>query len=757
MFSDLSASYLRPTNVIGAYLIDRFHFGLFNTFGFINLAILTFAIVSFYHYLYMYKYNSRNWALFGAIVYLVMPTTLQPSYVINYLGIFAWFPFLLILYERYLIKRSPQNILALVFVLSIPIFWGSINIYINYLFMSTFYMLYVSYGSNYFRKKDYAIIVLVILASLAINSIIWGPLAFSIMDSYSIKHYTDTDLSIINPIILPVQLITGILLDHNPISFFSDYFNLIMGRAVPLIYYTSALWLTGSSLGMIFLIVSQYYAIKQKKIGIEYLWLWTLIIACMTFYLFFAINHKIPDIISVLKPLKYQAIIGGPFIAVMITDGVKAIIEKKTSLREEKFLRKILISLVMIYAFFLIIVFLIKSVLDFVISSSAAHILLNIVNYKFLHFSPSKLAYFIDVIVAKFNLIFKCPEIKLDFHWTTHNIFLYLGYFLFINLSLIFMYVNIAKQRTIFNKRVVVLSIIIVLAYYPFIEWGGFVTKNEIFADDFFKIQENELLVKRLGEQEYSLYRTLYFDDACLYKEMNLEKKLIDLPKEITERCGKYIGANSMYFIKRPEYIGIPTPDGLVSFPNKRKADYFSNTRLFTTSNYAMVKRINNLYDPALPEQLSVKYIISHFPLAGFKLLNQTNDYWRYLYLIKDARPIIGLIDDSKGKITFADINSDNIKINISSPIDTFLKINLMFDKYWNIYLNGKKINLIEKSIFNIPIKAGNSEVIMKYDYKLVKYFATASLCSLFFAIYGVTVFSKKIIGSSNNIQPSNS
>lgn len=709
--------YLSPVNAAGAFLVDHVGGDVFQVFGILNFFLLYFAVACFYYYLRTLRRYSIPWAIFGASLYLAMPRILYSAHFSNYLGIIAFFPLLLITSAAFFKRFAARSAIAYSVTLAAPLFFGMVNIYLNYLLIAALITIVgiAETGASWRRVMFRAGICFV--AAIMINAVIWGPLLVETLTSSGQSYTVDVDQLTVNPLEYPLVLIRSLIgMDSGGgvAHALSSLHRHILGLSGVGPASTPFLFLGDIALALT--VIGVVACIRGRRFRPALVWLaFVLTWGVLYHYARLLEWRSATQIMDLLKVLKYEPRIAAPFLVMFLLEGLRILIRRR-----------------------------LPSTVRFALLLGFALVIEETVTKEFLWVAKHHLLELLaqlrsgGVSQSRYNLIWGAglgelgPLVKAGITVTICAI-------LASGLAL-------PRLRTRAYAFVVMFLVWCSVGLHEVVSWGGIAVSGNIPASQYFKPQENETLVRSLLRDDSFLYRAVYIDDLeFLRARFPSDSRYVEPPVPKTNK-GKTYRYNTRKYMNRADAVGVPIADGWLFFPSIQKRSLYSLDNVSMRPFNGMSElawNVVNPYDERLPKVFNVKYILSRYPLDGFRLVSENKtDYWRYLYEIQDATPVCRLSDGGgeMGAVEAFKISNDRIDMTVRAAGPAMVALNMSLDRFWRASVNGAtvKISPSENGVFaSIPVPSGRSTVILRYKFWPLPVFGVVSCVSLLAMIAG--------------------
>jgi hypothetical protein len=699
LFFNLIVRPLNPLNALGAFLVDRYQMSVHKVFGWINLLYAWVAEIGLYKFLRIARGWSSSQAAFGIFLHLFLPYTYYYMHFTNYSTIISAFPWLLSASNAFA-RGRPHSGFVLACIISLPLYFGMVNVYANYFLLAIFSILY----DRYFVVSKVSVslkeVVSVIFLAVLMNSAVWGPILLEMCRATSQEYRVEHQLSAIHPVDFAGKMLSRLL----PL----EYLEKIAGKW-PSFKHPCDFLLGLDGQGLLFLGYGWWQAFRRPGGRVEHFWLPGLL--GFSFGYFF-LRDKLPvgirRGIDILKMVKCQELMAFPFIIQYLLTGIQDYFDSPHSSTRGR-----LVSLL--------------------VATQALTIVWRLGKDSCTPYEPTEISTR-GFARTRFGLVPQVLFPRLRRHIGCELRGGERALHLLANL-LSGCFFLVRKQALGAGPgRNILEYAAFALALGPFgkmgySRFGGWPCRQEIFAQDYYASQENEKLAREYVSKAQGQYRVLYSDHLETLQRRFPDDARFFQPSVPEENRDSPFPYHTRKYIFHAAAQGLSIPDGFVQFPGKSKKAFFAGRpQLFQPfpGMYELAWNACDPFDPDVASELNVKYVISRYPLPGLELLNTSKEYWSYLYHLPEALPICrGVLEphftqnDPDTIVKKWWFGKDRILIEVDSARGGWVRVNMTLDQRWRVWINGieRGWELIDGVFPRLRVPPGHSRVSGHYSY----------------------------------------
>ncbi|MBT4482406.1 MAG: hypothetical protein HOC71_01855 [Candidatus Latescibacteria bacterium] len=728
-------------------IVAKFGFPLYKTYGWIIFTLLLFTVFSFYYYLHDCLHYNSMMSLMGSLLLFSNNLYFSYSNMLNYSGIFFFFPLALICIDTFFKNPGIRNGVILAIAIAFPAYNGMFNVYANYIsILSLTIAVYLIY--QYAHKKKIVTHVKFLFFSFSISILlniyfwlpfIWLNLKFPVKTEYTVYESAHRAF-----------------LSINPLQYIANYIQSLAGYKKHDIHFL----LFYSSIALVIFTIG---LIKSRFKPAKYWYTGLILISFIVYY--FLKYESVLNIIRIIKPLKFQAIIALPFIVILMLEGFEFIskIKIKSNLKNKAWIG-------------------ITGLAVIIFQLSHSLNILRALNY-------------VIIVLTKSGKEFT-P------FWRIEVIYEALLLLTIISAVVCFLY----PKRI--NKYI--FSIIFLLAFSTHSYHRHIIepAKNSDNAGDIYGVEKSESLLMKQVKKENSNYRAYYTEDFGFLSDPErldyIAKNIVFLNKNPYFNRDYDLQSNSYNKRTRIRYKKmfwnnfatiIPSVDGSTAFITEEAKMIFNEFYRSLTIAYGFIFDIENPLNPIYSNMFGLKYIISPFPINKLKLVYESPEsHWRYIHETPDPRPVIQFperaylfknhenilnymqdafknnlpIDEKLTLTTDEEIGSDcvdciklinngntiksisygkdEINIMIEANSYGYLEVNQALNKYWNAEIDGRKGKLLRTNyLFRlIPIRKSDKHIRLYFYMPIYTIAGIINIIAILLCIYLLFFYQNK-------------
>ncbi|MBF0501996.1 MAG: hypothetical protein HQM09_17790 [Candidatus Riflebacteria bacterium] len=690
-----------PQNIIGAFLVDSFGWNLFEVFGWLRFLMFFASVVGMFLFMQYSRGLSERQAFLGALIFLSLPTAFFHAKYQNYWNIIVCVPYCLISIDAFIAKSTRLRGFFVAVLLSAPLLSGIINLYVDYVLLICAYFIFRIFErvELKLRGKMFREVLIIILLAFGMNSVGWVPTLIEMTSNSGQQYNVEGCQSAFNPIEFPFQILERLF----PGRVTQSLDRLVATSFPPT---SDGAWLRLQGLWLIILLLGMWRHFVARRKSFEIWWIFGLfgigIVELVAEKLHLSAFMRIS---SMLRFDVNQERLGLIFFASLMVEGLVGMLAISRELSQNRRIMTVIGLAVLIWC----------QIRYGLVSGVLKNPHLSEIKAMTGHIREHGLwALFPE---TRWNMMIKSPFAAFALIFSALSTAFFGWLILF------------PKSRDIWRFAAVgffICSIPFTATGYV----GGYLpvpVRNEVFSSEFYRIQENELIVRSLLEQEGLAFRAVYFDWVETLRR-RFSDRLWNDPFETLPGAkifGVWYPSSKISF--RPMLTGIAVPDGgVLIFPSQRKMDFFAcNPDLFkkvgadTRSFHAI-----NPFDERVATDMNVKYILSPYELPGLQLLHQSaTESWKYLYEIASPKPIYSLHTENgmseKDLIRRCHLGEKAIEIDVSCVASATVHLNIALDNYWKGTIGGVGVAVEPCGSIGVDIHVppGETRILLTHNY----------------------------------------
>ncbi|MBF0501995.1 MAG: hypothetical protein HQM09_17785 [Candidatus Riflebacteria bacterium] len=699
-FLNVLAKPFDPQNIVGALLVDSLRWNLFEIFGWLRFLMLFASVIGVFLFMqYSHGWSERR-AFLGSLIFLLFPSSFFYANFQNYWNIIACVPYCLMSIDFYIAKPTRLRALLVALVVAFPLLCGLINIYVNYVLIACAYMLFRIF-ERIDPKLRWEMVrkgVLIIFLALGLNAVGWVPTAIEMASNLGQSYNVDSH-PVLNPIEFPFQILERLFPGR-----LTQTLDKLVATSFPPPSYEP--WQELRGLGLIILLLGSWRQFIGRRKHFEIWWILGLLGIGIGEFIAEKLHISVVmSITSILKITLYQECLGFIFFATLMVEGLIGMLAISQELSQG---RRILFAAgLAVLALWQIRFGVASDVLRIPAASDVIALAGHVSEQGLWALLPDN----------RWNLMVQHPF---------YSLALLLSFFSTVLFGWILLFPLTCDIRRLAAIGCFVFSMPFTATGYT----GGLLpipVRNEVYSSDFFRVQENERIVRSLLEQEGFAYRAMYFDCVETLRKRFPDRRWIDPAEALPgPKIFRYWYSSDKASF-RSMFTGISEPDGgFLLFPSRRKKDFFvNNPDLFRPVGLASTHfDAIDPFDERVATGMNVKYILSPYEFPGLRLIHQnTTESWKYLYEIASPTPIYSIhMENSlsdKGVIKRCNLGEKTIEMDVSSQASTTVHLNIALDNYWKATVSGVGVRVEPCGSIgvDIHIPPGESRILLIHDY----------------------------------------